>query len=84
MLCDKKHRYLEEYKELLDSQDNRSGDRHICAGCAYVIGLRDGLDGKMPRTDLSDLPISQAGDVRHKGAVESYNDGYAEGVRRAT
>lgn len=83
MRCNKKHRYLDDYKNLPYSQDNESGDRHICAGCAYEEGLRDALESKPKQRDFSHLPESQAGTVRHKGAKEAYNEGYAEGKRRA-
>ncbi len=83
-ICDKKHRYLEEYESLPVSQDNQNGDRHICAGCAYEAGLQDALEGKTPRTDLSDLPYSQAGTVRHKDAYEAYQEGYTEGKKRSS
>lgn len=82
MICTKKHRYLEDYKNLPESQDNKSGDRHTCAGCAYEEGLSDGLNGRPRQVDLSHLPESQAGTVRHKGAKEAYDEGYAEGQRR--
>jgi len=55
MICNKKHRYLKEYDKLPDAQDNQYGDRHICAGCAYEEGLRDGLAGNTPQRDLSHL-----------------------------
>ena len=83
MTCQKEHRFLPEYITLPESQDNRTGDRHICAGCAYEEGLNDGLNGKHRQTNLSHLPSSQAGNVRHKGAIEAYNYGYDEGQRRA-
>lgn len=82
--CTKNHRYLAEYSSLPDSQDNQNGDRHIWAGCAYEAGLDDGLHNRSPRTDLSDLPYSQAGTVRHKGAMEAYKMGYAEGRKRSS
>ena len=84
MICNKNHRYLEEYKTLPESQDNKSGDRHICAGCAYELGLKDGLDGSVRKGNLSSLPESQAGSVRHKGAIEAYNEGYNEGRKKST
>lgn len=84
VFCTKQHRYLPEYSSLPESQDNQKGDRHICAGCAYAAGLDDGLHNRIPRTDLSDLPFSQAGTVRHKGAIEAYNMGYAEGKKRSS
>ena len=42
-VCQKNHRYLPEYTNLPTSQDDQSGDRHVCAGCAYEAGLDDGL-----------------------------------------
>lgn len=84
MACTKMHRYLEEYDRLPDAQDNKHGGRHICAGCAYEEGLRDGLDGRPQKDDLSHLPYSQAGTVRHKDAKAAYNAGYAEGRKRSS
>lgn len=49
MICKKKHRYLDEYERLSNAQDNKNGDRHICAGCAYEEGLRDALSGYPPK-----------------------------------
>lgn len=83
MICNKKHRYLPEYKELPYAQDNSNGNRHICAGCAYEEGLKDGLAGIPPKTDLSHLPFSQAGTVRHKDAKEAYDEGYLYGRNKA-
>ena len=83
MICNKKHRYLSEYEGLPYAQDNNNGDIHICAGCAYEEGLKDGLAGIPPKTDLSHLPFSQAGTVRHKDAKKAYDEGYAYGRNRA-
>lgn len=83
MVCRKNHRYLPEYADLPESQDNRSGDRHICAGCAYEAGLDDGLKARCKQVNFRHLPESQAGTVRHKGAREAYDEGYSEGQRRA-
>lgn len=84
MICNKNHRYLDEYDRLPDAQDNQYGDRHICAGCAYEEGLRDGLCGNTPQRDLFHLPRSQAGTVRHKDAKAAYDAGYAEGRKRSS
>jgi len=84
MECQKNHRYLPEYLDLPNSQDNQRGDRHACAGCAYELGLKDGTAHAPKRNNLSNLPRSQAGTVRHKGAMESYLEGYAEGYRRSS
>ena len=83
MICKKEHRYLPEYNTLPVSQDDLNGDRHICAGCAYELGMKDGLAGVPQKTDLSFLPTSQAGTVRHKGAIEAYNEGYFLGRRKS-
>lgn len=84
MICTKNHRYLPEYMSLPDAQDNRSGGRHICAGCAFEAGMRDGLDGAPPKTDLSYLPYSQAGTVRHKDAKIAYDAGYLLGKKKGS
>ena len=83
-ICKKEHRFLNEYDNLPDAQDNQFGDRHICAGCAYEEGLRDGLAGNFPKQDLSHLPFSQAGTVRHKDAKAAYDAGYEEGRKRSS
>ena len=84
MICNKNHRYLPEYASLPDAQDNQNGGRHICAGCAFEVGMRDGLDGKPQRTDLSSLPYSQAGTVRHKDAYAAYKAGYSYGKKKGS
>lgn len=81
MICKKQHRYLPEYATLTDAQDNRNGDRHICAGCAYEEGVKDAMAGLPSKNDLSHLPESQAGTVRHKDAKEAYDEGYAYGLK---
>lgn len=81
MICKKQHRYLPEYATLTDAQDNINGDRHICAGCAYEEGVKDGMEGHPRKNDLSHLPYSQAGTVRHKDAKEAYDEGYDYGRR---
>ena len=81
MICQKSHRYLPDFQTSPDSQDNQNGDRHICAGCAYVEGLKDALNNVPRKNDLSHLPSSQAGTVRHKGAIEAYNKGYDFGLQ---
>ena len=82
MICDKKHRYDDIFKSLPDAQDDQNGGRHICAGCAYEAGLKDGAAGVRARTSLSGLPYSQAGTVRHKNAYEAYLRGYKDGEKR--
>lgn len=85
MACNKNHRYLSDYTCLPDSQANTEQDRHKCCGCAYELGLRDGLSGQTRKESLPDtIPVSQAGTVRHKDAMTAYYWGYEEGVRRAT
>lgn len=79
--CNKQHRYLQWFNSLPEAQDDRNGGRHICAGCAYVEGLKDALQGNPHQTNLSHLPDSQAGTVRHKSAIEAYNLGYQYGKK---
>lgn len=82
MICDKKHRFLENFHQLPNSQDNQKGARHKCAGCAFLRGLQDAL-AKLKMASLlpSDIPDSQAGVVRHKDAYEAYKQGYREGMK---
>ncbi len=80
-ICNRKHRFLPEYEALPYAQDNQNGGRHICAGCAFEAGVQDGMAGRPLRTDLSDLPYSQAGTVRHKDAYEAYQAGHAYGKK---
>lgn len=80
-ICNKQHRYLNFFNTFPDAQDNRNGGRHICAACAYAEGLKDALNGNLPQSDLSHLPNSQAGIVRHKNAIYAYNLGYNYGIK---
>ena len=80
MTCDKEHRYLPSFSNLQDSQDNQHQGRHKCAGCAYVKGLRDALNGYPSNPNLINIPDSQAGTVRHKDAMEAYILGYNYGI----
>ena len=84
MTCNKKHRHLPDYNDLPVAQDNRSGGRHICAGCAYEEGLKDGVENLTKKTDFSHLPYGQAGTVRHKDVNAAYNLGYSEAKRRSS
>lgn len=81
MVCKKQHRYIVQFLDLATAQDNREGGRHKCAGCAYVEGLKDALNGYAKRQDLSHLLESQAGTVRHKDAMQAYLDGYTYGKK---
>jgi hypothetical protein len=53
MLCSKSHRYLREWEQLPDAQDDMQNDRHKCAGCAYLEGLKDALNGSPQAQSLS-------------------------------
>lgn len=55
--------------------------RHICAACAFEDGLLNGLNCLEKKTDLSHLPDSQAGTVRHIDAMSLYNLGYSIGLK---
>ncbi len=83
-ICNKKHRYAKRYKSLPKAQDNRNGGRHICAGCAFKAGKRDGKVLGLPRKNLEELhlPFSQAGTVRHKDAYAAYLRGFAKGRKK--
>jgi hypothetical protein len=80
MICSKNHRYLPEFSNLPDAQDNTQNDRHKCAGCAYVEGIKDALNGSQKSLTLNtNIPVSQAGTVRHKDAYLAYCKGYEYG-----
>lgn len=82
MTCNKNHQYLLDYNKLPDSQADTEGDRHKCAGCAYVLGMQDGLSNQHQKKVLpASIPYSQAGTIRHKDAMTAYDGGYAEGQR---
>ena len=84
MICEKKHRYAKKYESLPDAQDDRKGGRHICAGCAFKAGKRDGKTRRHPRESLEslNLPESQAGTVRHKDAYAAYLRGFAKSRKK--
>ena len=77
-ICDKDHRFLENLRDLPESQRPEDG-RHKCAGCAYEKGLEDGISRDAAVIDFDDLPYSQAGTVRHKSCQAAYDKGYQEG-----
>ena len=80
MTCNKNHRYLPEFDSLPDSQANTENDRHKCAGCSYVLGLKDALNGQPKQNTLPKAILdSQAGSVRHKDAMSAYDMGYQRG-----
>jgi len=84
MPCSKSHRYLPEWGQLPDAQDDMQNDRHKCAGCAYLEGLKDALNGSPQAQSLSPgIPESQAGTGRHKDAYQAYKMGYQNGLRIA-
>ena len=78
MICENVHRYLEELKNLPDSQKPEEG-RHKCCGCAYEKGLEDGKKGNPKNINLDALDDSQAGTGRHKSALDAYKLGYEKG-----
>ena len=43
--------------------------------------LPEAQDNNSPQSDLSHLPDSQAGTVRHKSAIDAYNLGYKYGKK---
>lgn len=79
MACDKDHDDLEEIMSELDEYQG-SGQRHICAGCAYELGLEDAQEGNQynPK-QIEALPESQAYPQRHKNAYQAYDVGYHHG-----
>ncbi|MCL2187107.1 MAG: hypothetical protein FWB86_14850 [Treponema sp.] len=81
MICSKNHRFLPIWEQLPFAQDDVQNDRHRCAGCAYLEGLKDALNGMRLADALNqDIPQSQAGTVRHKDAYSAYQMGYQYGI----
>ncbi|MDE8035693.1 hypothetical protein OQ257_11055 [Actinobacillus equuli subsp. equuli] len=76
--CNKQHRYDERFNALPDNQGG-SG-RHLCAGCAYDEGKKDGKIGKQRKIEDLNLLPSQAGTVRHKDVQSAYDLGYKDGI----
>lgn len=81
MICDKDHRFYDEYAKLPDAQDNQQETRHRCAACAYTEGVKDALNQSNRKSNFSHLPFSQAGTVRHKDVKMSYDAGFELGRR---
>ncbi len=81
-VCNKNHRYAQEFENLPLSQ--AEDGRHKCAGCAYEKGFEHGLNNQRRNYEkiVQTLPDSQAGTVRHKDASEAYAAGYADGQRK--
>lgn len=53
------------------------GQRHLCAGCAFHLGVQHREEGKPFNPGaVNDLPDSQGGPQRHKNAYEAYQIGY--------
>ncbi len=82
MICKKEHLSCNIHlNDLPNSQKDIHGERHKCAGCAFVAGVKDALNGGGKRNQLDDsIPESQAGAIRHKDAWQAYNRGYAHGL----
>ncbi|MCD4664377.1 MAG: hypothetical protein K8R68_03835 [Bacteroidales bacterium] len=77
--CDKDHRHNKMFTGL--PYDQGGLGRHKCAGCAYELGYKDGLQRREKiHIDLDNLPFSQASVVRHKSPHAAYAKGYYDGV----
>lgn len=77
-ICKLTHRYRPEFEALTDDQSYPP--RHKCSGCAYEQGLIDGEAGRPQNPQIDSWPVSQAGTVRHKSALEAYQLGYTKGL----
>lgn len=76
-ICQKEHRHYSKFDSLTDDQSYPP--RHKCCGCAYEQGLIDGDAGKKADPQIDAWPVSQAGSVRHKNAIEAYHLGHQRG-----
>lgn len=80
MNCTNKHRYHSLFQLLPDHQGGIG--RHKCAGCAYEMGYKLGLERVCDiKLDLEALPDSQAGTIRHKCPHTAFVWGYEAGLR---
>ena len=80
MICNKPHRYNQEFELLPDDQSKFNG-RHKCVGCAYDRGYELGLARAQELSiDYSTLPDSQAGAGRHKSVQTAFAEGYRQGI----
>ncbi|GEM_PF-209159 len=80
-ICQKDHRFDEKYKEIPENQEfYMEGRRHQCAGCAYEQGYDDAKNNRESNFRVEELNISQAGTVRHRDPLKSYEWGYREGL----
>lgn len=78
MACNKNHRYNPIFGQLNDSQGGE--ERHLCCGCAFEQGFKDGFSNEIQNFRPSEISDSQAGNVRHKDASQAYEWGYKLGV----
>lgn len=76
MTCN--HENLEEILSTIGKYQG-GGQRHICAGCAYLLGKKH-KSSNVPFNPgaVNDLPESQAEPQRHKNAYEAYLLGYGK------
>ena len=83
MICNNNHRYDLLFGDLPLNQGGNG--RHKCAGCAYEQGFLAGLRKDVSCfLDLSTLPESQAGSVRHKSPREAFALGLQNGLKAAS
>ena len=74
MPCD--HQNLAEILDRLEPYQGGK-QRHICAGCAFLLGVEHREKGKPFNPGAIEvLPESQASHQRHKNAYQAYLLGY--------
>ncbi len=77
--CTKKHRYWDRFNLLPDDQGGFG--RHKCAGCAYDVGYKAGINRiEYININLEEFPLSQAGTIRHKSPHAAFAEGYRDGI----
>lgn len=59
-------------------EDQSEEGRHLCAGCAYILGYHYGYNNLAYSLDdvLNMIPFSQAQPQRHHDPKRAANDGY--------
>jgi hypothetical protein len=78
MLCSHDHAELADIMKSIDNCPD-DGQRHICAGCAFYLGV----EHRKKRVPLNpeavdELPESQVAPQKDKDAYQAYKLGYEE------
>jgi len=78
--CQDSHRYDSMFKAL--PEDQSYPFRHKCAGCAYELGFKAGVNNQEPNVSqaMNSILKSQAAEVRHRSPRIAYYQGFTDGL----